>query len=706
MATWQRRARLFIGVFALIFAGVVALHFRRRAPGPDPSTISRMDPRAVVQSTGGHLVSVKGTREDVAIDYEKELTYSDGSSRLINVRITTTNRGDGRVFTVTGREGQAFDNPRRYTIDGNVVLEASDGLTARTEHVTYSDADATVRAPGPVEFARKRMTGRGIGFTYDNARDIATILDQAVVHIAPDDKGADAADVAAAVATIGRRDKYMRFERSVRLMRGNQVIESDLALAHLSDDDKRLEALDLNGNSRITVSSPHPGELQTMAGRDMNLKYGPDGQTLEHAVILGDAALQLAGDPGQPGRQISGNTIDASLAPDGSTPTALTARDAVQLAFPPENGGPSRTVRAAMLEAKGEPGHGLTTARFTGNVEYREKGGAGTPVDRIARSTALDARLKPAMSAIDDATFTGTVRFEEQKIAAQAAVARYLPDKGVLELSGHEPLPGIVVPHVVNERITVDATAIDVTLEGPKMKARGAVKSVLQPADPSQEGATRTPSLLKQDQPTNVIADVLDYDGSISKAVYVGNANLFQADTTIHSDDTLIIDDKTGDLVGKGGVTTSSMVEQVNAQTKVTERVRSVGTAKDFAYEDAARRAIYTGDAHLSGPQGDVTAPKIELYFKRSENELDRAEAYEAVTLRETGRTTTGSHMTYIADEQRYVVTGTPVTVLDECDRRTVGKTLTFEKTTDTIVVDGNKQFRTESKSGSKCPGG
>ena len=42
------------------------------------------------------------------------------------------------------------------------------------------------------------------------------------------------------------------------------------------------------------------------------------------------------------------------------------------------------------------------------------------------------------------------------------------------------------------------------------------------------------------------------------------------------------------------------------------------------------RRLTYTGDAHMSGPQGDMTAAKIELYLKPSGDELERAEAYDA----------------------------------------------------------------------------
>src|SRR5206468_12721319 len=104
----------------------------------------------------------------------------------------------------------------------------------------------------------------------------------------------------------------------------------------------------------------------------------------------------------------------------------------------------------------------------------------------------------------------------------------------------------------------------------------------------------------------------------------------------------------------------------VNATTKAKERIRSLGSSKEFVYEDANRRATYTGEAHLSGPEGDMTAPRIERFLKPSGDELERAEAYENVTLREAGRRTTGTRMTSFADTGQYQVSGAPVRVGDE----------------------------------------
>ncbi|MBI4486393.1 MAG: hypothetical protein HY655_10315 [Acidobacteria bacterium] len=166
----------------------------------------------------------------------------------------------------------------------------------------------------------------------------------------------------------------------------------------------------------------------------------------------------------------------------------------------------------------------------------------------------------------------------------------------------------------------------------------------------------------------------------------------------------IAIDGKRGDLTAAGPVTTTTTLERLD-KDKQKERVRSIASAAAFSYDEGLRRATYTGGAHVSGLQGDLTAEKIELYLKPSGDELERVEAYDeknVMTLREQNRTTTGSRMTYTSADDRYVLTGSPVKIVDECGRETTGRTLTFHRATDSIVVDGNG-FRTQTKGGSEC---
>jgi len=109
----------------------------------------------------------------------------------------------------------------------------------------------------------------------------------------------------------------------------------------------------------------------------------------------------------------------------------------------------------------------------------------------------------------------------------------------------------------------------------------------------------------------------------------------------------------------------------------------------------------------MNSPDGDMTAERIELFLKAGSaggDDLERAEAYDAVTLRDRNRTTTGNRLTYTTVDGRYVVTGTPVKIVDECRRETIGRTLTYLKTADTVTIDGNEQTRTQTKGAGQCP--
>jgi lipopolysaccharide transport protein LptA/LPS export ABC transporter protein LptC len=697
---WQRRARLIIAVFAVAFAVVLARQWKPRQR-PTPGTpVQRSDPKAAIEVAGGRLERFKSSRQDVSVEFKNQLTYTDGSMKLSGVTITSEEKDGSGTLTATGKEAHVGADASTIDLKGDVQLVSSE-VRARTDHATFAKNDDVVRAPGPVEITEGKTTAKGVGMTFDREHDVLSILDQAVITMAAD--GGGATEITSGSAVFNRRAHYRQFDKSVRMQRGGQLIEAETAIAHLDDENSHIETIELRGDTKITTAKAEPGALEALNGRDLTLTYAASGEMLEHVTIGSAASIRVAGEAGKAGREIVAGMMDIALAPDGSTPIALVGRDAVQLTIPPDAGAPGRTIQAATLNAKGEAGRGLTRALFGGNVQFREK---GPDVDRAANAATLDIGLKRGMSELEDAKFTHAVRFEEAKLLATAAAARYDVPNGTLELSGSEP--GATTPRVVNEQITVDAAKIDVTLDGPQVKATAPtnqkVKSVLQPVQKGANGEpTKLPSMLKQDQPVNVTANTLDYDGGTSKTTYTGAALLWQGDTSIKGE-TIVIDGKSGDLTAST-VTSSTTLEQTNKENK-KERVRSMATAKDLKYEDAPRRLTYTGDAHMNSPEGDMTAVKIELYLKPSGDELDRAEAYENVTLKEQSRKTTGARMTYTTVDERYVIVGAPVKIIDQCERETTGKTLTFVKSTDQIVVDGNQQTRTQTKGGAgagKC---
>jgi LPS export ABC transporter protein LptC len=680
---WQKWARLLAATIGIAAAVVVYATMGERAKLAPVSEPTRLDPKAVIESSGNIVQQVRGTRQDFLIEAERQLTYEGGATKLLGVKITVRNRG-GRDYVVTGREAQAGENQKELQLSGGVELKASDGFTVRTDNAAFSQDTGLMTAPGGVTFGRDRLSGSGTGMSYDKNADVLSLADQSHVSF-HDEQGKTTLEFTSGKSTLDRMAHTLALEGNVHALRDQQVIEATQGVAHLTPDDQRITDIELRGNSRVVGGG---SGVDSMSARDMNLHYAPDGKTLEHAELVGGGAVAMTGQNGSAGRQFLGETLDILLAADGAL-TKATGRENVRLDFPASADAPARSITARTLDADGAPGKGLTAARFAENVEYREESGRSSSA-RIARARALAVTLDN--DAINSAVFSGAVKFEEQGLQASAGEARYDPAAGSLRLSGVE---GGVLPRVADDQVTIDASNIDVALQGRLMKAVGGVKTLL------RASKSKLPGLLKQDQPANVNADALDYQGAAGQAIYTGNATMWQGETAVRAEK-VAIDQSKGDLLGSGNA----------RSTIVLDSGVSVAHAADIRYEDAAHTITYssapnaagviTAQAQLSGPQGDLRADRIQVILAPEGGHITRLEAYTNVSLKLDTRSAVGERLTYFADEERYLMSGAgtkAVKVVESC-RETTGRTLTFFKSTDRIIVDGNEEIRTQTRNG------
>ena len=697
MSSWQRKLRLAIALGAVALAVVVAFAFQRRAESRRDGVVGS-DPKALVETINFNKTRHNRDKEEVRIQAGVMRAYGDGTAKGEKLKVTTVRSG-GREFVLTSDRAEVGKNESSYVLEGNVQLTSSDGLAINTERASYVEAEGVIRAAGPVTFSRGRMSGSGIGFSYDKNQDRLRILKDVSVQstAGTNAEGAQAPmTLTTSTLELDRPADVMRLDKPFKITRGTEVIEAANGVGHLTPEEDRLRLLEMRGGSSITAAPGGPGSLQNMNGRDIDLTYGADGETLEHARIIGNGVIRVAGEAQQASRRISAETVDVPLGAAGTRPTALTARGRVELELPAEKGTAARTITAESLDAKGDEANGLTSAVFSGKVVFRER---SAEVDRQATSETLQVAMKPGFSAIDEATFLRPVEFVDGGMTARAARGRYAVSAGTLDLSGTEP--GFVRPNVRDERINIDANAIDIVLEGPRVHAVGAVRTALQPSKGDTE--SKTPSMFKEDQPVNVTADDLKYDGGAEVANYSGNAQLWQAETTIKGLQ-ISLDSKTGDLKASGDPVATTAVLMQTTKDGRKERTIANAKSKELSYEESQRRATYLGEAYVNGPQGEMRAPRIELYLKPSGDELERAEGYDGVTLTEPRRKTTGDRLTYTSADEKYVITGKPMKLVDECTGTTEGRSLTYLKGADRIVVDGTEQMRTRTQGGNKCP--
>ncbi len=715
---WQSLARLAIALFVLVFSGVVFFTLRRQPAPKVPPQTPRVDEKTLIEL--GPLTR-RRTDSDGKLVFQltakSAFMYDEGRNILREAELTLPDR-DGRTVIVSGAEMEAIipsgtDKPlQTATITKGARLRTDDGLEMTSQQAIFDERTGMLNVPGEVQFTKGRMSGSGVGATYDRGRNVIWLLDKAHVTVKPDEKGQGALEATAKAFGLARNDHYLKLTEGAHVVGEGRTLDATELTVQMTPDDKLIQSMALRGNSRIT-GSPGASGAQGMSARDIDLVYAADGRTIQHSHLVENAAVQLGGGAGE--RRIAANTIDLTMSADGSTVIGLNAVDNVQVDLPASADAPARRITSSTLNGGGP--NGLQTTTFAGNVSYREirpaRRGGPPASERTARSQQLTVQTQPGLGAVETADFRGHVHIVDGNTTAdgQRAVHRAAQDTFDLSFSPGDPGPA---PSVNDGRILVNARTITVGITSRKLKADADVRSSVQPSrgqqpdkgpspapaqgrgNGSAEGG-RTPSIMKQDQPVNVTSKQLDYDGAAGLATYTGAARLWQDQTQIQGD-TIVVDDRSGNLTARGHVSSVMFFDETDSKTQKKQPVQTTATSDQMVYDDAKRLATYTSGptakAHMVGTQGDVTAEQIQLFLKPGGGEIDRAEADRSVVVKENIRTVIGQHLVYTPADQTYVMTGAPVEIeekktANECSV-SYATEVTFRRGAESTIMKNN----------------
>jgi lipopolysaccharide export system protein LptA len=237
-----------------------------------------------------------------------------------------------------------------------------------------------------------------------------------------------------------------------------------------------------------------------------------------------------------------------------------------------------------------------------------------------------------------------------------------------------------------------------VTLAPRHLAASGNVRAIF--AAGRREGERGT-TLLNENEAIVVLSDTLTFDESSGAGRYTGSpARVLQDSGNQIRGEAIEMNEKTGRLRATGNPVTTSL--PLAATDEDGAKGNSTGRAGQFEFDDAARRAVYTKQAQLEGAQGNVRADRIELALAEQGNDLQQMTAEGGVRIVLDDRTATGQQLVYLPADERYVLTGTPVSFVQDC-QETSGRTLTFYRGSAKVQVDGQDRTRVTTKGG-KCP--
>jgi lipopolysaccharide export system protein LptA len=727
---WQKIARLAIAVFVIGFGAFVFLAMRQRvSPAAGNDDASKVDPEVVISSGAGLHENRRLGKLYYSLKYNKQLTYKSGRSTFVGVTLTLPDR-NGRTFVVTGDEAELVappDKPAEMSgakVTGHVKLTTDNGVEVLASEATFDDKEGILRVPGPVTFTRGRMKGSGVGATYDRNRDVLWLLAEAHLTVTPDAAGGGAVEATSSTAGLARAENFVKLVGSARMTTDARTAEADEITALLDEKGEKIQQMQLREHSRITGTG---AGAQTMTARHIDMTYAADGRILQSSKLMEGGVVEFPGAAGAKGQRIVGTTIDIGMSPDGATVTNLTAQEKVQVDLPAEGETPAKRIRSVSLRATGAPGQGLQNAVFEGGVDYLESRPAtakSPALERHATSTRLIVDTKPGLGPVERADFRGNARFVDGELTAEAPRALYNIERDQLDLSPSDGDAG-KAPILNNHQLTVQARNIHLSPSTQKLTADTDVRSIIKPQKPAAAGGpapggrgtpaasqaqTRMPVMLKQDKPVNVISNRLEYDG-VSEATYNGNALLFQDKSRI-SAETIVMNDRTGNLTARVNVRTVMQLENEDPKTKVRTLTETTATADMLVYDDAKRLATYTATgatpANLKSPQGDMSGNTIDLYLRESGSEVDRAEIDGNVTVKLDTLFATGKHLVYTAATETYVLTGDPVVSVKKDEKgackESSGNTMIYQRATDSTRVEAMTGIATETKPLPACP--
>jgi LPS export ABC transporter protein LptC len=107
---------------------------------------------------------------------------------LQDVKVTFYSK-DGKVYTLSGKNGRVEQKTRNMQIKGDVVLTSSDGYSLKTQSLDYRHEERKASTSDPVEIEGEKIRVTGNGMLVDLDAKTYRILHQVKTHLKGREKG-------------------------------------------------------------------------------------------------------------------------------------------------------------------------------------------------------------------------------------------------------------------------------------------------------------------------------------------------------------------------------------------------------------------------------------------------------------------------------------------------------------------------------------
>jgi lipopolysaccharide export system protein LptA len=625
---------------------------------------------------------------------------------------------DGQTFDLVTSAAATFDTSTRnlYSAGATEITvglpvegqPAPDHLPTiiKTSGVSFDSNTNRADTDQPSAFVFAKGEGKAIGATYDPNEHTLQMKHAVEINWKPPKPGAKPMKIESDGLSYHEAKAEIWLTPWGRMTRENTVVQGDQVVVQIEDKKviKHVTALNAHGNN------DYPERKLQYTAAEVAIDFDEDGVARK---VVGDRDVTLVSTSGTAETTVNADHVDMDLDTDSgeSVLTHVVGRGhTVVNSKPVPAAGRQMTethvLRSETFDMKMRPGgreiESLVTGDIPGRLEflpntpaqrYRTLDGRDFAIlygpqnrvdnfkardvktrtepnaddkkrNRSVSSTAsrdFEAKFNPRTSQLANMQQSGNFVYEEGDRKARASKATMDSDQSEILLETGARVAD-ATGSTTADHIRLDQHTGDFTADGNVVSSRM--------PDPNPK---KNSEMLSGDEPLQATARKMetknrkDSAGKSYKTIhYEGAVNMWQGANRIRAD---VVDiDRVGDkrtLVADGHVITDLWEEPKDEQKKKTATpVLTEVRASHMVYTEDDRLTHYTGGVLLNRPNMRVKSKELRAYLAEegSDSRVEKAVADGDVeifsTAKDRTRTGTGQHSEYYTDEQKVILNG------------------------------------------------
>jgi lipopolysaccharide export system protein LptA len=714
---------------------------QRAAPKPVPITVQQ-------ESAEFSFSKVEQERTIYTVKASRATQFKDKDvNELEDVTIIAYGRDSSRNDKLVTKQCTYETGSGRIRCHGPAQIEiesaeaAGHAQTDRTIHVQTSDVtfdrdsgEASTAAPAVFQFPNG--DGRATGLTYKPNPVLLRLEHDVVLHFhnARNPKSIPT-DITGTRLDYYRETHTAHLQGPALARQGNREISAQEMNLQL-DDDLHTRRAWARGTPEFHAATPADSEF--VAADEFDAKLNPagwiEGVTATNNVRgtkisrtgTDDFSAQLADVKMEPKinqpreMNLTGNPVDIRMKTSDGSQQIDTA--AMEIRFAPGALPTQRRIDTATTLAPAsikitnpDGATTLHTAKARGEFDATNRmrklfGDSGVEIDRQLGSAAPQKTTARKMVASfanggdwDTIDLDENVHFKQLDRSADARHAKMVKSSNAITLTG--------APVVADSETRTTATKIEIQQDTGAVAASGSVRTTYlsNPSSPSTNPGIGP-------NPTHISSDNLTGSSNEGHLIYTGHARMWQGDSVIVAQ-TIELTREQQRVDARDNVV--AVFPQLPAAgdapaTPVLWKVRAPlltywsdlgkahlenGVRADSPDESLVSRTldVFLTPAQVppGPPSGAPARAKSGTPGSESGRQLDHAIALGDVKVREKDRVGTSERADYTASDEKFVLSGGQPTLTDASNDTTTGRSLTFFRASDTILIDSEAGSRT-----------